>query len=84
MGKPFKVAKDVDFRKLAKEHELTGGGIINVLRYACIKAVSRKPAKIHEDDLLEGINRELRKEGRVDSRYDLAKVLIGRPASDSE
>lgn len=65
MNKPFAVDKAVDFKKLATDHELTGGDIINILNYACIKAVDRKPQKIDEDDLLKGISREMQKKGLV-------------------
>ncbi|EDX83502.1 ATPase, AAA family protein [Synechococcus sp. PCC 7335] len=68
MNKPFQVAKDVDFKGLANEHELTGGNIINILHYACIKAVSRKPQKVCKDDVLNGIQRELQKEGNLSRR----------------
>ncbi len=68
LNKPFDVDEEVDFDKLANEHELTGGGIINVLHYACIKAVDRTPPKIYESDLLKGISRELQKEGRQDTK----------------
>ena len=68
INKPFEVAEEVDFEKLANQHELAGGGIINVLHYACIKAVERNPPKIYEGDLLKGIRRELNKEGRLESK----------------
>ena len=68
MDKPFEVAEAVDFETLANEYELTGGAIINVLHYACIKAVERKPQKIYQEDLLKGINRELQKEGGLESK----------------
>ncbi len=68
LNKPFDVDEEVDFEKLANEHELTGGGIINVLHYACIKVVERTPPKIYEGDLLKGISRELQKEGRLDRK----------------
>ncbi|MGK7915223.1 MAG: ATP-binding protein [Prochloraceae cyanobacterium] len=68
LNKPFDVDEEVDFEKLANEQELTGGSIINVLHYACIKAVDRTPPKIYESDLLKGISRELQKEGRRDSK----------------
>lgn len=67
MNKPFTIAKDVDFETLANEHELTGGSIINVLHYACLQAVGRQPQKIYEDDLRNGIRRELKKEGRLNN-----------------
>ena len=63
-NKPFHLAKDVDLGKLAREYELTGGSIMNVLRYGCLKAVERSPQQIYAGDLLQGISRELHKEGR--------------------
>lgn len=68
LNKPFEVAEDIDFEKLAAEYELTGGNIINVLRYACLKAVTRTPHKIDKGDLLQAVSRELKKEGRARER----------------
>jgi hypothetical protein len=61
--KPYRLAQGVDLRKLANEYELSGGSIINVLRYACLRAVGRVPREIQHADLLRGIERELNKEG---------------------
>jgi SpoVK/Ycf46/Vps4 family AAA+-type ATPase len=63
--KPYPLAAEVDLRRLASDHELAGGSIINVLRFACLKAVVRQPQEIQPQDLFEGIQRELHKEGRV-------------------
>lgn len=63
-GKPFALAPDVDLERLARDHELSGGSIINVLRYACLKAVDRQPAQILMADLQEGVRREMHKDGR--------------------
>lgn len=62
--KPFTLAPDVNLPRLAREHELSGGAIINVLRHACLKAIVRSPQEIRAQDLLHGISRELHKEGR--------------------
>lgn len=62
--KPYRLAADVDLRKLAEGYELTGGSIVNVLRYACLKAVVRTPREIRAQDLLRGIRNELHKEGK--------------------
>jgi len=62
--KPYRLAADVDLRRLATDHELAGGSIINVLRYACLKAVIRRPQEIRSQDLLRGVQRELHKEGK--------------------
>ncbi|HEY2094716.1 MAG TPA: ATP-binding protein [Thermoanaerobaculia bacterium] len=58
------LAADVDLRSLAMDHELSGGSIVNVLRYACLRGVSRDPREIRQPDLVRGIEREMNKEGR--------------------
>ncbi|NEZ57620.1 ATP-binding protein [Adonisia turfae] len=84
INKPFKVAKDVDFEAFAHEYELTGGNIINILHYACVKAVNRKPQKIHKDDVLNGIQRELQKEGKLNgSAYSSWDSLPTVPKKNS-
>lgn len=60
----FALAPDVDFETLATDHELAGGAIVNVLRHACLLAVSRKPQRVELADIMSGIREELRKEGR--------------------
>jgi hypothetical protein len=62
--KPYRLGNDVDLRRLAQDHELTGGGINNVLRYACLRAVERDPPDVRAEDLMFGIRRELHKEGK--------------------
>jgi SpoVK/Ycf46/Vps4 family AAA+-type ATPase len=62
--KPYRLAFDIDLHKLANDYELSGGSIINVLRYACLKAVVRDPQEIRAHDLHYGIRRELHKEGK--------------------
>lgn len=54
----------VDLSRIAREHIITGGGIINVLRYAAIKAVERDKPVIYHQDIETGIRKELRKEGK--------------------
>ena len=55
----------IDLGQLAEKHELAGGTIMNVVRYASLMALSRGGRTILLDDLEEGIRRELLKEGRV-------------------
>ena len=62
--KPYRLAADVDLRKLASEYELPGGSIVNVLRYACLKSATRTPREIRAQDLLRGVRNELHKEGK--------------------
>jgi hypothetical protein len=56
--------KDIKLEKLAQEHVISGGAMINVMRYALLKASERKNGKIMQEDFITGINRERRKEGK--------------------
>ena len=57
------LAPDIDFETLAEKYALAGGAIINVLRYACLRAVVRSPAMVEISDIMGGIKLELQKEG---------------------
>lgn len=59
------LADDVNLDKLADDFELAGGAIVNVVRYAAIKALQNGERLIRQADLLKGISRELLKEGRT-------------------
>jgi SpoVK/Ycf46/Vps4 family AAA+-type ATPase len=50
---------------IAEKHELSGGTIMNVVRYASLKALSRGDGVIRTRDVEDGIQRELLKEGRA-------------------
>ena len=66
-GVPAEVQPEpaLDFARLAQQHELSGGTIVNVLRYACLRALARGDATLRADDVDEGVRRELLKEGRA-------------------
>jgi hypothetical protein len=55
----------IDLGRLAEKHELSGGTIMNVVRYSSLKALSRNENTIMLDDVEEGIRREFLKEGRT-------------------
>lgn len=61
-NKAYTLAPDVDLRKIAREHEISGGSIVNVLRYACLRAIVRQPRAILAQDLINGIRRESQKD----------------------
>ena len=56
--------KSVDLESISKDHEMSGGSIINVIRYAALIAIHNKRNKVISSDILKGIKRELLKEGR--------------------
>ena len=58
-------ANDVDLAHLASKYELSGGAITNVVRYGAISALQMKRTRINRDDLVKGVAKELRKEGKT-------------------
>jgi len=60
-----RLAADTDLVRIAEKFELTGGSIINVVQYASLLALSRNEPVIRTHDLVEGIKKELRKEGKT-------------------
>ena len=59
------VDEAVDFKKIAKDYAISGGMILNVVRFCCVAAYRRDPQMIYEDDIIEGIREEFRKEGKT-------------------
>ena len=59
------LADSVDLKRLATEFELSGGAITNVVRYGAISALQMNRNSISRDDLVKGVTKELRKEGKT-------------------
>ncbi len=55
----------IDFDKIASKYEITGGGIVNVLKYCAIKTAQKKSNSIDLEDLEDGIKKEIHKEGKT-------------------
>jgi AAA+ superfamily predicted ATPase len=55
----------IDMKDVAARYELSGGSIMNVVRYASLKAISGNSNVITLRDIKEGISREYEKEGRT-------------------
>jgi SpoVK/Ycf46/Vps4 family AAA+-type ATPase len=64
-GKTGNLANGVDLAQLAGEYELSGGAIANVVRYGAINALQMDRDTINREDLVKGVTRELRKEGKT-------------------
>ncbi len=62
---PEKVTLDgIDLSNVARQYELTGAHIMNVVQYACLQSLSKKTNKISQKDLIDGIKKEYSKEGK--------------------
>ncbi len=57
--------RGVDLEALARDRPLAGGAIMNVIRYASLQALKAGGRPITAEDLLQGIGRELAKEGKA-------------------
>ena len=53
----------VDLEAIARDHTLSGGSIMNVIRYASLQALKDGGSTVALEDLTHGIRRELLKEG---------------------
>lgn len=56
---------DLDLVRIAERHEISGGTIMNVIRYAALRALVRGDRRLLADDIDDGLRRELHKEGRA-------------------
>jgi hypothetical protein len=54
----------VDLAAIAEAHELSGGSIMNVIRYVSLAAIAEGERPITGDDLQSAIRRELAKDGK--------------------
>ena len=63
---PGQLAPDaeLDFMSLAERYEVSGGTIINVIRYAALRSLVRGDGRLASEDVHHGIRRELLKEGQ--------------------
>ena len=71
-----KFESDLDIPSIAAQYELTGGSIINVVQYSCIKMLSRKSDSIELEDVLMGIQREVEKEEKIFKRLMVDSEMI--------
>lgn len=59
------LAPDVDLDAIAREHPLTGGAIVNVVRFAALASLADGGRPIGQAHLVAAIRREYAKEGRT-------------------
>jgi hypothetical protein len=59
------LARNIDLDSIADKYELSGGAIMNAIRYSSLMALNRGTNEISKDELIAGINREYYKEGKI-------------------
>ncbi|MDN3581248.1 ATP-binding protein [Mucilaginibacter flavus] len=56
---------DSHLEQIARQHDLSGGAIMNVVHYSSLMALNRGNKIITVDDILQGIKKEFKKEGKT-------------------
>lgn len=56
---------NIDLEDISEKYEVTGGSIMNVVRYVSLLSVARESNIILKKDLIDGIRREFRKDGKL-------------------
>lgn len=59
------IDENVNVRQIATKYELTGGTIMNIIRYSSLMTLKRNEKTIKLSDIEQGIKREFLKEGKV-------------------
>ena len=53
-----------DVPSLVKQYDLSGGSIVNIVQYACLKTLEKGNTAIFLEDVVAGIKKEMHKEGK--------------------
>ncbi|MCH2233071.1 MAG: ATP-binding protein [Crocinitomicaceae bacterium] len=61
----FELDNDVDKSAIINEYEITGGELINILRFCSIRAAKRNARNLNNSDILAGIKREYAKTNKT-------------------
>ena len=61
-----KLAPEVNLKEIARRFELSGGAIMNVVRFASLEALRQGGNVISKTSIQQGLRRELAKEGKVE------------------
>ena len=57
--------ENIDFDKIANNFQISGGSILNVLRYCVIQTAKSKNGRVLEKDIIDAIKNEYDKEGQT-------------------
>jgi hypothetical protein len=64
-----KLDPEINLWEVAEKYDLAGGAIINVLRYCALSAIKRGETLVNKHELIQGIRREFKKEGKTVSVF---------------
>jgi len=78
----MKRAGNLDFWEVARRYKLTGGNIMNVVHWAALQTVSQNSHTITLENILQGIKREVEKEGKIFSNLFEEIVSLNEESED--
>lgn len=61
----YTLDEEIDLHEISRKYELSGGNIINVLRYCAMMAIHNNEGYVTEENFYEGIRKELKKTGKT-------------------
>ena len=56
---------NLDLRDISETYEVSGGAINNIMLYCALRAIQRGSNVIYHEDIVDGIRREFKKEGKT-------------------
>jgi AAA+ superfamily predicted ATPase len=59
------LSPEIDLTAISRDYELSGGAIINVLRYCAMSAIKHNSREVSKHELLAGLKREFKKENKT-------------------
>jgi AAA+ superfamily predicted ATPase len=60
-----KLHPGIDLKKIARDYEVAGGAVINVLRFCALSAIKRNDTVVTRQELLTALRREFKKENKT-------------------
>ena len=63
--KQVNLAANINFEQLARQYELTGSHIMNIVHYCCLCTLERNSTTITAEDIKRGVQKEFAKEGKI-------------------
>jgi len=63
--KNLQLAENIDLKNLAEKYEISGGEMINVLRYVAIRTAERPDHIVQLKDIIQGLRKEVQKKGGI-------------------
>lgn len=65
LPKNVRLSEEINLEEIARKYEVNGANIVNIIHFACLKTLEKNSETISLSDLLNGIQKEYVKEGKM-------------------